>query len=132
MKIWSRVLPLALAGLVVLTSLIACQNELSNEDIDRVADRVAEAPLNHETVNRMVDAFMNHPRYVEYLEDADGAAAEAMTNAMLEHPSFQATPEEDCAAVILMASVISGEYTLPPDSEVDRLCAWYLQQAQPE
>ena len=100
--------------------------------IDKMIDRMEQSPrpLHEDTVNRMVDALMAHPRYLEYLEDEDGELVKAFTNAMMEHPAYQTTPEEDCATVILMAAVMSGDYALPPDSDVDRLCAWYLSQSE--
>ncbi len=148
-----------LACAVLVAGLMACQNDLSDEDIDEIADRIAQnpAPLHEETVNSLVDALLSHPRYLEYLEDDEGQA-EAMVEALLANPKYveyleadeglaeslvdafmantqyqeylETTPEEDCASVILMAAVISGDYTIPPDSDVDSLCAWYLGQTQ--
>ena len=65
-------------------------------------------------------------RYLEYLDDDEWVVA--FTESLMEHPLYQTTPEEDCAILILMAAVMSGDYTLPPDSDVDRLCAWYRRQ----
>ena len=119
----------AIGVLVCLTllavSLVAC---LSDEDVDRLADRMAKTPLSTDDAERFVDALMAHPRYVEYLEGDE--MVKKFTNAMLEHPSFQTTPAEDCATLILMAAVIAGDYSLPADSEVDSLCAWYLDQTR--
>ena len=56
--------------------------------------------------------------------------AELMVAAMLEHPAYQTTPEEECATLILMAVAASGDYTLPLDSEVDDLCEWYASQLE--
>ena len=39
--------------------------------------------------------------------------------------------EEDCVTAILVGMAVLGDHpTLPPDSEVDRLCAWYLSQLE--
>ena len=110
--------------------LIGCQNRISDEDMERIADRIAESPVHEETVNQMVDAMMAHPTYLEYLDDADGEMIEAFVTAMLEHPAYQTTPEEDCATLILMAVAASGDYTLPLDSEVDELCEWYTSESE--
>ncbi len=106
-----------LACFVLLAGLIGCQNDLSDEEIDRMAEG-------------MVEALMTNPRYLAYLEDEDGEMVKAFANAMLEHPSYQTTQEEDCAMFILMATVQSGDYTMPPDSDSDRLCAWYIRQLE--
>ena len=130
-----RSLGAVLACFVLVAGLSGCQNNLSNEDIDKIVDRVAEnpVPLHEDTVNRMVDALLAHPTYLEYLEDDEGLAT-AMVEALLANPKYQeyleTTPKEDCATVILMAAVISGDYNLPPDSDVDMLCAWYFGQTQ--
>ena len=130
-----RSLGAVLACIVLVAGLSGCQNNLSDEDVDKIVDRVAEnpVPLHEDTINRMVDAMLSHPRYLEYLEDDDGLA-EAMVDAFMANSQYQefleTKPEEDCAGVILMAAVISGDYTLPPDSDVDRLCEWYLGQTQ--
>ena len=117
----------ALLALVCLV-LIGCQSALSDEDIDKIADRIAQNPpeLRDASARRIVDAMLTHPKY---LEDED-ARVLAYTNAMLEHPSYQTTLEEECVATILMASVISGDYTMPSDSEVEELCAWYVAQSE--
>ena len=141
-----------LACLVLVASLIGCQSNLSDGDIDRIVDRMVQnpAPLDEDAVNRLVDAMLSHPKYLQYLENDEGLAdsmvdalmahpkyleylqddewVEVFTNTMMAHPMYQTRPEEDCATVILMASVISGEYTLPPESEVDTLCAWFANQ----
>ena len=120
---------------MLVAGLTGCQNNLSDEDVDKIVDRVVENPtqLHADTVNTLVDALLAHPRYLEYLEDDEGLA-ESFVDAFMDNAKYQeylaSTPEEDCATVILMAAVISGEYTLPPDSDVDRLCAWYLGQTQ--
>ncbi len=124
-----------IACFVLVAGLVGCQNELSDEDVDKIVDRVVQnpAPLHDDTVNKLVDALLAHPTYVEYLEDDEGLA-ESMVNALMANAKYQeyleTTPEEDCATVILMAVVIAGDYTLPPDSDVDRLCTWYLSQTQ--
>ena len=101
------------ACFVLVACLVGCQNELSDEAIDK-------------TMESMVDALMEHPRYLEYLDDDEWVVA--FTESLMEHPMYQTTPEEDCAIIILMAAVMSGDYTLPQDSVVDRLCAWHRVQ----
>ena len=108
---------------------MACQTGFSDEDIDRIVDRMEETPLKVEDANAIVDALMSHPQYLKYLE-LDDEWVTAVVNAMMQHPLYQTTPEEDCATVILMAAVIGGDYNLPPDSEVENLCAWYLNQTE--
>ena len=153
MKSW--VGAVLVAGFVLVAGLTGCQNDLSDEDIDKIVDRMAQNNvlsdedidkivdrmaqnnvLGNEDIDRMaqsmVDTLMAHPRYLEYLED--DAWVEAMVDAQMAHPEYQTTPEEDCSTIILMATVMAGStdeavpYTLPPDSEADRLCAWYLRQ----
>ena len=143
-----------LACFVLAAGLIGCQNDPSDETIDKIADRIAQNPprLHEDTVNNMVNALMAHPKYLEYLEDdedtvnnmvdalmahpkyleylEDDEWVEDFTNAIMAHPMYQTTPEEDCVTVILMAAVMSGDYTLPPESDVDRLCAWYISQSE--
>ena len=132
---WRSLGAALLASFVLVAGLTGCQNNLSDEDVDKIVDRVVENPtqLHADTVNTLVDALLAHPRYLEYLEDDEGLA-ESFVDAFMDNAKYQeylaSTPEEDCATVILMAAVISGEYTLPPDSDVDRLCAWYLGQTQ--
>ena len=62
---------LILACCVLVASLIGCQKNLSDEDIDKIVARIAETPsqLDQETINRWVDAQMAHPWYLEYLGD---------------------------------------------------------------
>ncbi len=143
--------------LALLVPMMACQTSLSDEDVERVAEkaveRMSEISMDEATVNRMVDAMMEHPKYLEAVQWSDAeiqalVAAQmahpgframlewsdeeiqAMVAAQIAHPDFQITPEEDCATVILTAVVIAGDYQLPPDSEVERLCTWYLGQTQ--
>ena len=117
----------ALLVLVCLV-LIGCQSALSDEDIDRIAERVSQNPvlLDEQTVDLMVGSMLTHPTYLASEDDR----VVAMTNAMLEHPSYQTTLEEECVATILMATVISGEYATPSDSEVKNLCEWYIVQTE--
>ena len=58
----------------------------------------------------------------------------ALTNAVMEHPLSQVTPEEECAQFIFMAVVSwsEGEYSLPTESETATICAWYRNQSKPE
>ena len=93
---------------VALAALVGCQQPaFTDADADK-----------------FVEALMTNPKYQAYLADEDNT----MVNAMLEHPAYQTTPAEDCATVILMAAVMSGEYELPPDDDKERLCAWYLEE----
>ena len=142
-----------LACFVLVAGLVGCQKDLSDEDIDKIVDRMAQTPaqLDEETVSRMVDAQMSHPRYLEYLED--DVWVEAMVDALMSHPryleyleddtwianmvevqmthpSYQTTPQEDCAQLIVMAAVMSGDYTLPAVGDEERLCAWYESQME--
>ena len=55
------------ACFVMVAGLIGCQTNLSDEDIDRMVNRMTETPLNEEDANRIVDALMAHPKYQEYL-----------------------------------------------------------------
>ena len=87
-----------------------------------------DRPLTDEEAEQIVDALMENPRYQEYLEDDEWVTQ--FVDEMVRHPLYQTTPREDCAQIILMAAVISGEYTMPPATEVERLCAWYLDNAQ--
>ena len=120
------------AALLICILLIGCQNSISDEDMERIADRIAESPVHEETVNQWVDALLAHPTYLKYLDDfiVDDEMIEAFVTAMVEHPAYQTTPEEDCATFILMAVAASGDYTLPLDSEVDELCAWYVSESE--
>lgn len=110
----------------------------NDDDLDRMAESIVEALLSNpqyleflnsdDDLDRMVDSFvealMSNPLYLEYLND-DDEWVEKFANAIVEHPLYQTTPEEDCAATIITAVVISGEHDLPLPSETDRLCDWY-------
>ena len=102
------VLLVSIPVIVALALTAGCQYELSEADAER-----------------MVAAMMTNATYLEFLEDADGKVATAVTKAMLEHPSFQTTPEEDCAGLIVMAAVMSENYSLPNHTDTERLCDWY-------
>ena len=115
---------IAVASLLLLASFVGCQTALSDEDINRIVDRVAEQPLSEDDADRFVDALMDNPKYQEYLNDEEWV--DEFPNAMMEHPTMRTTAEEDCATVILMAAVMSGEYDMPPESETEKLCAWYI------
>ena len=84
----------------------------------------------------IVDALMEHQKYLEYLEDDGRVVAfedilmSGWAEFAIEHPPSQTTLEEDCAIVIVLAAVVSGNYTLLPDSDVDTLCAWYQRQLE--
>ena len=110
-RCWVWVAMLACA--LLATGLVGCQLEFTEKDADR-----------------FVEALMTNERYQAYLADEDGEMVKAMTEAMMEHPSMQTTRGEDCVTVILMAAVMSGDYAVPPDSDVDRLCDWYLGQIE--
>ncbi len=129
-KTWFVVI--LLVCFVLAAGTVGCRNSLSDEDLDKLADRISEDPpkLHEDMADQMVDALMAHPRYLEFLED--DRRVELFTNALLERPLYQTTPEEDCATVLLMAAVMSGEYEVPPDSDTERLCAWYLDQVEEE
>ena len=100
-----------LACLALVTGALACQSSLSDVDLDR-----------------MVEAFVSNPEYRPAMETSE-EEIRTMMDVMMEHPSMQTTPREHCVTVILMSVVMSGDYTLPPDSEGDRLCDWYMSQS---
>ena len=107
-------LTVVLMGLVAM-SLIACVSRMTAEDADLV-----------------VESLMASQEYRDILEGDE--LVDAFTNAMMEHPSMQTTPKEDCVTAVVMAVVMagseSGEYTPPPDDAVDRLCEWYEEQTE--
>ena len=128
-----------LACFVLVAGLIGCQAELSDEEQNKinaqisqdVVDALLEHPKyleyleNDDWVDGFVNALLEHPAYLEYLDDDEWV--EDFTHALLEHPDYKTTPEEDCATVILMAVVMSDDHTLlPPESDKESLCAWYL------
>ena len=49
-----------IACFVLVAGLVGCQNELSDEDVDKIVDRVVQnpAPLHDDTVNKLVDALL--------------------------------------------------------------------------
>ena len=127
-----------LACFVLVAGLIGCQAELSDEEQNKinaqisqdVVDALLEHPKyleyleNDDWVDGFVNALLEHPAYLEYLDDDEWVD---FTHALLEHPDYKTTPEEDCATVILMAVVMSDDHTLlPPESDKESLCAWYL------
>lgn len=114
-----------LLGFVVL-AVVGCatQVRLTDEDLDGLADRMAGRPPNPEAIELTVDRILNHPNYIAWSQSDE--FIQKFTNALLAHPSR--TPEQDCATVIPMASVASGK-ELPPESESDRLCDWWKEQA---
>ena len=109
-----------------------------DDDLDRMVDSFVEALMSNpqyldflnddddldRMVNSLVEALMSNPQYLDFLND-DDEWVEKFANAIMEHPLYQTTPEEDCAATIITAVVISGEHDLPLPSETDRLCEWY-------
>ncbi len=134
MKNWIVGAVLVGVGILVGVGLMErVQGNLSDETIEHLVDRMMErqagtpTELRDSTVAKMVDAMLAHPAYQAYLDD--DAWVEDFTSAMLVHPSMQTTPDEDCATIILMAAVMTGDYSLPPKAEADSLCAWYSTQA---
>ena len=130
MRLWTLLVCFAMVA-----GLVACQDEgLSDRDINRIADRLhrlQDQPLlDDSSAKRLAEAFLEHPRYLAYLEDGESEVVKAFTDAILEHPAYQTTPEEDCVNLILMAAVMAGDYSLPPDSEIDRMCEWYQRQTE--
>ena len=86
--------------------------------------------------DRFVEALLANPTYQDYLADAsDFTTADAglLVEAMMSNPTYQGyletTPAEDCATVILMAAVLSGEYELPTGADKARLCDWYARES---
>ena len=169
-----------LACVVLATSLVSCQTERrqrdpGNEDIDRWAEALVDALMEHpkyqeslnadEFMTAFTDALMENPKYQEYLY-ADEEWAKTLVDAQMANPQYlewlyadeewaktlidaqmanpqylewlyadDTTPEEDCAAIILSTLVelevaMTEDYTTPSDSEVDRLCAWYIEQVE--
>jgi hypothetical protein len=114
--------------LAIAVATMACQTSLSEEEVDRIVERTLEEQDREEFVEDLVEALMSNPKYLDYLEDDQWI--EQFTNALLQNPEYLPTPREECAQVILMAAVIAGDYDLPPDSEVDDLCDWYLDQSR--
>ena len=113
-----------LVALILVAGITGCQQELHDDDIDRIAERVAAQPTEEEVIQGFVDALLAHPQYQAYLEDEEWV--EGFTNAVMAHPAMQTTPEEDCAMFVVMAVVAGGDYSLmPTDEEADNLCSWY-------
>ena len=126
------------------------QQDNNGEDIDRWVEALVDALLEHpkyqeslnddelvdEVVTAFADALLENSKYLEYLYDDEEWAA-ALVDAQMSHPKYleylyddEPTREEECAAIILSATVMSEDYTPPSDSEVDRLCAWYIGQVE--
>ena len=117
-----------LVWLTLVLTLMGCQATLTDQQLDRIADRAAEQPMTAEDAEVFVNALLANPTYREALEYTDEDWAK-FTNALLNHPSYQTTPEEDCAASVLMAVVMSGDYlALPGDAEMEEICDWYADQ----
>ncbi len=127
-----------IAVLVLIISVAGCQNDFTDEDAAKLVDALLSNPRYQEylernftdkEVARFVDALLSDQRYQEYLERSfDDDEIAKFVNAMLSHPLYQTTPEEDCATIILMGAAMSGNYSLPSESERDELCAWYAGQ----
>ena len=96
---------------VIVTALcsLGCQRELTDEDAARV-----------------VDAMLSDERYVEALNSPE--RLKQSIDLMMEHPTMQTTPEEDCLGILLMSVTIDPVYGLPSDAQVDEYCEWYEQQ----
>ncbi len=121
--------------LLLCGSLGACQSGLSENDIEALVAAQMSHPDFQEAVHwsdeeiaALVAAQATHPAFLEASKWSD-EEIRALVDAQMAHPDFQTTAREDCTTTILMAAVMSGTYELPPDSEVDRLCAWYLDQS---
>ena len=120
---WPIAILLVLGVLVIAGSIIGgCQTQqLSDEQIDRMVDRMVdrmeETEDPDEIANRMIDALLTHPGYLELIEDA-----------------WQVPPDRECATIILTAGVmtgnVSGDYSMPDESEVEDLCKWYVDQVE--
>ena len=115
---------LLIACFAIALSLVGCQN---NEP----------AQLDEDTIASIVDALLEHPKYQESLEmtpEQEAAFVDAFVSAMIENPQYQefleTTPKEDCITTIVMAAVISGDYTIPPDDDVERLCEFWRSQLE--
>ena len=127
-----------IAVLVLIISVAGCQNDFTDEDAAKLVDALLSNPRYQEYLERnftdkelarFVDALLSDQRYQEYLERSfDDDEIAKFVNAMLSHPLYQTTPEEDCATIILMGAAMSGNYSLPSESERDELCAWYAGQ----
>ena len=113
--------------------MTACSQDPISEE--RLREILAEEQLTQERMKmfarEFVDALLSDPRYLQWVNEGQEELVTVMTNAMMEHPSMQLSPEDDCATSILMASVMvgaqTGEYQLPPASESERLCGWYAE-----
>ena len=124
--------------LVLIVGIAGCQDDFSSEDAAKLVDALLSDPRYQEYLERgftekeaekFVDALLSDPRYQEYLERSfDDEEIAKFVDAMLSHPLYQTTPEEDCATIILMGAAMSGNYTLPSESERNELCAWYAGQ----
>ena len=143
---------LFIACFAIALSLVGCQNnepaQLDEDTIASMVDALLEHPKYQESlettpeqeaafVDAMVDALLEHPGYQEFLEttpEQEAAFVDAMVDALLEHPGYQelfeTTPKEDCVTTIVMAAVISGDYTVPPDDDVERLCEFWRSQLE--
>ena len=123
------------ALLVLIVGIAGCQDDFSSEDAAKLVDallsdpRYQRVPGTRLHYEKFVDALLSDPRYQEYLERSfDDEEIAKFVDAMLSHPLYQTTPEEDCATIILMGAAMSGNYTLPSESERNELCAWYAGQ----
>lgn len=124
--------------LALILGISGCQNDLSDDDAAKLVDAMLSNPryqeylernFTDEEVARLVDALLSDPRYQEYIERSfDDEEVAKFVDAMLSHPLYQTTPEEDCNTIILMGAAMTGNYSLPSESERDELCAWYADQ----
>ena len=105
----------ALFGLfMLLIAISGCQQELSTAEVERITKSI-------------LDAQAADPRFEERQEKA----IRMMANTMMEHPSMQTTPKEDCATAIVIAVVMmEGTIEPPDDSETTDLCEWYIRNIE--
>ena len=95
-------LKLALVA-VTAVCLLGCQQEFSDED-----------------AARFVDALLSDERYLTIMESPE--RLERSIDLMMQHPTMQTTPREDCIGMLLMTAPTEG---LLSDPMVDEYCEWY-------
>lgn len=61
------------------------------------------------------------------VEQMADAIVDDLADAMMEHPTMQTTPEEDCFAVVFMATVVADS-GFPTEAEIDEYCDWYIKR----
>ena len=135
----AQMVGIVLILVLMLLGLAAVQgdDEMSDAEIRTLVNAMLDHPNFQEAVNwgdeeiqALVNAQASHPSFLDATAWSD-EEIQALVEAQFAHPAFQATEQEDCAQVILMAAVLAGDYdALPPDSEAERLCDWYSEQVQ--